>query len=79
VELGILVAFIRYKVSSPLMCEALDLFSDLPFIAVSGKYYLDTINIHLPSVIENFPPLNYKYILSSSYWFCQLSDGEAYD
>jgi hypothetical protein len=53
VDLDILVAFVGFKVSQLLLCEAHDPIPDIEAIAMSGEGYVDAISISFPSMIEN--------------------------
>jgi hypothetical protein len=52
IDLGILVTFVRSKVSQFLMCVAHDLIPDIETIAISGRGNVDAISFSLPFLIE---------------------------
>jgi hypothetical protein len=53
IDFGILVTFVRSKVSQFLMCVAHDLIPDIETIAMSGRGNVDAITIFFPFLIEN--------------------------
>jgi hypothetical protein len=62
VDIGILVAFLASKVGQFVICKVYDLISDIKFITVSSRWYIDAIGISFPPTIENFTmevPMNF--------------------
>jgi hypothetical protein len=53
IHFGVLVTFVRSKVSQFLMCVVDDLIHDIETIAISNRGNVDTISISLPFLIEN--------------------------